>query len=174
VLHFATGDLRDNTELAMKVFARATREIPDVRLLLAGVPDTLRPTVNEIAEKLGIAHRTDVRGYVPDAEMPELFATAAVYFDPTIFEGFGLQLLEAMAAGAPVITSNNSSAVEVVGDAGLVASCHDEEAFAIALTALLTDEHLREEYKARGRERSASFTWAATTSAFQELLESLE
>jgi glycosyltransferase involved in cell wall biosynthesis len=174
VLHFATGDPRDNSELAMRVFARVTRGTSrSVRLLLAGVPDPLRSSLEEKAQKLGIARQTDVRGYVPDPEMPELFASAAVYFDPTIFEGFGLQLLEAMAAGAPVITSNNSSAAEVVGDAGMVAPFNDEDAFASALTALLTDERLRAEYISRGRARSASYTWTAAASQFQELLLSL-
>lgn len=175
VLHFATGDLRDNSDLAMRAFARATSDVSEeVILLLAGVPDDLHASIEESAHTLGIEDRIEIRGYVPAAEMPGLFAGARVYFDPTIFEGFGLQLLEAMAAGAPVVTSNESSAAEVVGDAGILAAASDERGFAAAIGSLLKSEALRERYSALGRERASSYTWRASVATFERLLESLQ
>jgi glycosyltransferase involved in cell wall biosynthesis len=174
VLHFATGDLRDNSEVALGAFAKASRSIAsNVRLVLAGVPDALRETLEQSARARGIGDRIDIRGYVPAAQMPQLFAGAEVYFDPTLFEGFGLQLLEAMSAGTPVVTSNYSSAQEVVGDAGITASSDDEHAFAAALTALINDAGLRSRYSSLGKARAAAYTWGSAHAAFNDTLNAM-
>ena len=174
VLHFATGDLRDNSDLALRAFAKAVQGVNDnIRLVLAGVPDDSKESMRKRARELGIESRIDIRGYIPADEMPGLFGGARVYFDPTLFEGFGLQLLEAMAAGAAVITSNNSSAAEVVSDAGLTAESGDETAFASALRLLLTDDNMRQRYSALGRARASSFTWGASVAAFEKLFKAI-
>ena len=84
--------------------------------------------------------------------------------DPSLYEGFGLQALEAMACGTPVVTSNTTSLPEVVGDAGLLVDPHDAPGFADALDSLLTNASLHADFARRGRERADTFTWQRTAS----------
>jgi alpha-1,3-rhamnosyl/mannosyltransferase len=114
----------------------------------------------------------DVRllGHVDDADLPALYAGATCFAYPSLYEGFGLPVLEAMAAGAPVLTSNVSSLPEVVGDAALLVDPRDTGAIRAGLRRLLSEPALREELRARGRGRAATFSWDRTAS---ELLDRL-
>jgi alpha-1,3-rhamnosyl/mannosyltransferase len=107
------------------------------------------------------AHSDDVRllGYVGDDELVALYAGAAAFAYPSLYEGFGLPVLEAMAAGAPVVTSTASSLPEVAGDAALLVDPHDVRALRDALVAVLTDEGRATALRAAGRERAAAFSW---------------
>ena len=87
------------------------------------------------------------------------------------YEGFGYQVLEAMACGTPVVASNSTSIPEVVGDAGLLCPPRDAEAFAEALRRVLKDEELAASLRQRGRARAAEFTWERTARDFAEALE---
>jgi glycosyltransferase involved in cell wall biosynthesis len=87
-------------------------------------------------------------------------ATALVY--PSLYEGFGLPLLEAMASGVPVLASNAASIPEVVGDAGLLLDPHDTPAWADAIVQIVCDEHLRARLRASGVARAAQVTWRRT------------
>jgi glycosyltransferase involved in cell wall biosynthesis len=98
-------------------------------------------------------------GYVEDEELPAIFAAATVFAFPSLYEGFGLPPLEAMACGAPVLCSNTSSLPEVVGDAALTVEPTDTEALRAGLRRLLSDAELRAELRARGFERAAQFSW---------------
>lgn len=98
-------------------------------------------------------------GYVEDEELPAIFAAATVFAFPSLYEGFGLPPLEAMACGAPVLCSNTSSLPEVVGDAALTVDPTEIEAISAALRRLLSDADLRAELRARGFERAAHFSW---------------
>lgn len=104
----------------------------------------------------GQAHRI---GYVSSNDMPCLYAGAHAFVFPSIYEGFGLPLLEAMASGIPVLSSNRSSMPEVVGDAGLLADPEDTDALMVSLTRLLSDEDFRENARKRGAMRAKSFPW---------------
>jgi glycosyltransferase involved in cell wall biosynthesis len=174
VLHFATGDLRENSASAIRAFAAACDRIdPEVRLVLAGVPDHERASIAEITATLGIAPRTDVRGYIAASDMPGLFAGADVYLDPTLVEGFGLQLVEAMATGTCVIGSTSSSVPEIVGDAGILVAPDDVSGMSEALTVLLGNASERQARAERGRLRAARFSWETAAADFNNLVTTL-
>ena len=98
-------------------------------------------------------------GFVSDDTLAALYRLAAVFVFPSLYEGFGLPPLEAMASGAPVITSNVSSLPEVVGDAALLIDPYDPEAIADAMARVLSDETLRAQLRARGLLRARHFSW---------------
>ncbi|MGC9399277.1 MAG: glycosyltransferase family 4 protein [Anaerolineae bacterium] len=99
-------------------------------------------------------------GYVEDEDLPAVYAAATVFTFPSLYEGFGLPPLEAMACGVPVLCSNTSSLPEVVGDAALTIDPSDTEALRSALRRLLRDADLRADLRARGLARAAAFSWA--------------
>lgn len=97
-----------------------------------------------------------------DTELPSLYGNALAFAFPSLEEGFGLPVLEAMACGVPVITSNRSSLPEVAGDAALLVDPLDTHALACALNRILTDGALRDELRDKGLARSRRFTWEKT------------
>jgi glycosyltransferase involved in cell wall biosynthesis len=98
--------------------------------------------------------RAHIAGYVPDADLPLYFAAADTFVLPTLLEGFGIPLVEAMAAGLPVVTTTGGSASEIVGDAGLVVPVGDSVALASALDRVLTEQDLGHRLRQLGRERT--------------------
>ena len=101
-------------------------------------------------------------GYISDEEKYAYLKEAKAFIYPSVYEGFGLPLLEAMAMGIPVITSNVSSMPEVVGDAGILIDPHDVSTIAQAMKSLVTDSQLHNVYRLRGQERVQQFTWEKT------------
>jgi glycosyltransferase involved in cell wall biosynthesis len=110
-------------------------------------------------------------GHVSDAALAELYRRCAVFCYPSLGEGFGLPVLEAMAAGAPVLTSNTSSLPEVGGDAVAYADPHDVASISAQLESLLTSPERREELSERGRERAEQFSWEHFAQRTVETLE---
>ena len=100
-------------------------------------------------------------GYVPYEDLPALYGAADVFVYPSIYEGFGLPPLEAMACGTPVITGNRASLPEVIGEAGLMVDPFDPDFFADALERLIFDRLLRAEMFALGLDQAANFSWDA-------------
>ena len=98
-------------------------------------------------------------GYVTDEDLPKLYRTATAFVYPSLFEGFGLPPVEAMACGTPVITSNNSSLPEVVGNAAVLIDACDERALADALLQIVDDQPLRARLREQGIEQAKKFTW---------------
>ncbi|MDD1618677.1 MAG: glycosyltransferase family 4 protein [Methylococcaceae bacterium] len=98
-------------------------------------------------------------GYLPREELVMVIAGALTLIYPSIYEGFGLPPLEAMACGVPVIASEVSSLPEVVGDSGLLINPHDDEALAQAIQKLITDPDIRQQLSQKALARSAEFTW---------------
>ena len=98
-------------------------------------------------------------GLIPDADLPAFYAGATCFVYPSLFEGFGLPLLEAMACGCPVVSSDRTACPEVVGTAGLLVDPEDETAIAAAIARVLDDEALRVDLRERGLARSRLFTW---------------
>jgi glycosyltransferase involved in cell wall biosynthesis len=169
VLHVASADPRDNTETALAAFAAAG--VPGVRLVVAGDLGRRRTAVEREAARLGIGEAVELTGRVSDEELLALYRGAAAYLDPTLFEGFGYQVLEAMACGTPVIASSTTSIPEVVGDAGLLRDPRSPDGFAEALRALLRDESRARDLRERGLARAALFTWERTARGLADALE---
>jgi glycosyltransferase involved in cell wall biosynthesis len=112
-------------------------------------------------------------GYVSDADLAALYAGCELFVYPSLYEGFGLPVLEAMAAGAPVITSNVSSLPEVAGDAGFLVDPHSVTAIRDALGQLLADAPHRQALRGAGRARAAQFSWERTASEIRGVLRSI-
>jgi glycosyltransferase involved in cell wall biosynthesis len=130
-----------------------------VQLVIAGKKGWLTEAIERRAAELGVAERVAFTGYVADADVPALLSGALAFVFPSLYEGFGMPVLEAMACGAPVLTSNTSSLAEVAGDAALLAGPEDTGAIAAGLARLAGDAALREDLRRRGRARAAEFTW---------------
>jgi glycosyltransferase involved in cell wall biosynthesis len=142
VFHLGSDDPRDNTAVAVEACRRA-----GVRLVVAG------GWSGEGAE---------AAGRVSDDELVRLYQGASAFVDPTLYEGFGYGVLEAMACGAPVVASDVTSIPEVVGDAGLLCDPKDPEEFARALRRLLDEAALAADLRERGIARARTYTWERT------------
>ncbi len=138
--------------------AGATRH----RLVLVGRKAWLHDDIFAAARDSGYADQLVFTGYVPDADLVALYNAAAVFVYPSLFEGFGLPPLEAMACGAPVVCSNTSAFPEVVGDAALIVDPRDPEALAAAIATVLGDVNMRTDLVIAGLRRAAQFSWETT------------
>jgi glycosyltransferase involved in cell wall biosynthesis len=134
-------------------------------LVLAGYPTEHEARLRERAHARSLDDDVRFAGWLSDAEVEGLWAIADAFVFPSLYEGFGLPVLEAMARGVPVACSNASSLPEVAGDAALLFDPHDEAAIAAALTRLLQDRALADRLRAAGRERVREFTWERTARA---------
>lgn len=160
-------------DLATLVSAFSRSGDPEVLLVLAGRegPDT--PRLKSLAQELGIQDRVRFLGYVPRQDLPGLYAGARCFAMPSLEEGFGLPVLEAMACGVPVVSSNASGLKEVVGDAGSLASPGDPEEWAFVLRRVLEDSGLRRTLIEAGHRRASQFSWDEAAKQTAEVYRSL-
>jgi alpha-1,3-rhamnosyl/mannosyltransferase len=154
----------------VEAFGDLLRQGSSATLVLAGPWDDRYPEVMAAIDTLrsqtdlaaGANERLRVLGPVPEADLPALYGAATVFVLPSIYEGFGLPVLEAMACGAPVACSNTSSLPEIAGEAALTFDPHDGKAIADVLARLLQAPALRAQLAAAGLEQAARFTWEQT------------
>ena len=138
------------------------------RLVVVGKRGWLYDDILDHAERSPYRQDIVFTGFVPDADLPALYSAADVFAFPSLYEGFGLPPLEAMACGTPVVVSRSSSLPEVVGEAGLQVDPKNADELAAALELAILDDKLRDELRRKGPERAASFTWPV---AAERLLE---
>lgn len=131
-------------------------------LILVGKPCLGYSKVVAAVHDMGLDESVLFTGYVPDEELPFWFNLARVFVYPSVYEGFGLPVVEAMACGAPVVVSNTSSLPEVVGDAGVLFDPYDVEAMAAAILAVLTDDLLNQTLRHKSLEQARQFSWEET------------
>ena len=170
VLSVCTLEPRKNQRRLIEAFARLPHR--DVTLVVVGPEgwaDAPSPEVASLGDRLLFT------GFVPRGELAPLYGGASVFCYPSLWEGYGLPVAEAMGAGAPVVTSIGTATEELVADgAGLAVDPVDVDAIAGALAAVLDDDDLADRLRAAGRERAAATTWAATAAAtvaaYQEVL----
>jgi glycosyltransferase involved in cell wall biosynthesis len=129
------------------------------RLVIAGGKGWLFQGIFEAAEASGLVHDIVFPGFVEDADLPALYAAADVFAFPSLYEGFGIPVLEAMACGTPVVCASNSSLPEAAGDAALLVPTADDEQLASALQRLVQDDDLRYQLSRRGPHHASRFTW---------------
>lgn len=134
----------------------------DASLVLAGREDRRYPETHQEAERLGLGERVIFLGEVVDDHLPALYSGATVFAFPSLYEGFGLPVLEAMACGAPVICSNTSSLPEIVGDAAITLDPLDQESWTAAMGELIEKETLQEEMQEKGLQRARKYSWKET------------
>jgi glycosyltransferase involved in cell wall biosynthesis len=161
-LYVGTIEPRKNLARALRAFGRIAPSLPDHRFVIVGQPGWKFGEVLHEARRPDLAQRVVLTGYLPEEELPVVYnhATALVY--PSLYEGFGLPLVEAMACGTPVLTSSGSSLSEVAADAALLVPPLQEDKLAEAMTAIATDERLRVDLRRRGLLRAATFSWERT------------
>lgn len=169
----AVGSLqpRKNLVRLLRAYARLRTTHPDITIQLVIVGRKLW-LANEIMREINQQEwRRDVivTGYVADSELPALYRSAMALVYPSLFEGFGLPPLEAMACGTPVITSNTSSLPEVTGDAALLIDPYDEQGLADALFRIVTDHPLRLRLRTAGLQRAQLFSWRGAAQTTLEL-----
>ncbi len=171
VLHVGAHRPHKNHRVLLAAFAEVARAVPDVRLVLVGQPDDRFGTaVPELVRRLDLADRVDVRVAVDDAELLALYRGAAAFAFPSLVEGFGLPVLEAMAAGVPTVTSDAAAVLEAAGGASLVVAGQDVTGWSRALRRVLTEPHLAADLAARGRRVAAAATWDAAADRTLALL----
>ncbi|MDA8220007.1 MAG: glycosyltransferase family 1 protein [Dehalococcoidales bacterium] len=151
---------RKNVTRLLQAFAAARKRnrLPH-QLALIGQPGWRSDVIQSLIAELGLADAVIMTGYVPDEHLPSLLGAAEALVFPSLYEGFGLPVLEAMACRVPVIAANASSLPEVVGDAGLLVDPLDVDELAEAIGRLLGDERLREDLAERGYARARTFSW---------------
>ena len=162
----AVGSLqpRKNLVRLLRAYAKLREQQPDFQLQLVLVGRQLwlyQEILREIKQQ-SFADDVIVTNYVNDEDLPALYRSAVALVYPSLFEGFGLPPLEAMACGTPVITSNTSSLPEVVGQAALLIDPYDEAAIAQAIWQIVRDSSLRQRLRQAGIEQAKLFTWQAT------------
>ena len=128
-------------------------------LVLAGKRGWLTQEIEQRAASHGIAERVRFIGYVADEDLPALLQGAHAFVFPSLYEGFGMPVLEAMAGGTPVLTSTTTSLPEVAGDAALLVDPQSSQAIATGITHLITDPALRQRLSDRGKQWAQRFTW---------------
>jgi glycosyltransferase involved in cell wall biosynthesis len=159
LLYLGAGDVRKNLPLLIRAFARS-RAAADLTLLLAGpISARQRARLQRTAEQSGVEQRVRLLGYVEEPLLAALYRQCHAHVFPSSYEGFGLPILEAMACGAPTVTSALSSLGEVAGDAALTIPELDLELLATAIRRIVDDASLRATLRERGLARARSFTW---------------
>jgi glycosyltransferase involved in cell wall biosynthesis len=134
-------------------------------LVLPGYPTAHEQELRARVDALGLEHDVRLLGWIDERELEGLWSLADAFVFPSLYEGFGLPVLEAMARGVPVACSNVSSLPEVAGDAAPLFDPREKSAIAGAITLLLGDPQLAERLRERGRERARDFTWERTARA---------
>jgi len=164
ILFLGTLQPRKNLETLLRAYARVANQT-GWRLVVVGAAGwSYEPTYATVVE-LGLTDSVTFAGFADPSELPLWYNAAGMLVYPSVYEGFGLPAVEAMACGTPVIAANNSSLPEVVGDAGLLVGTKDVEAMAHAIATLVRDPELRHELSRRGCQRAAAFSWRKTAEA---------
>ncbi len=161
ILYLGTIEPRKNLNILLDAYASLRKKpgMEDVRLVMVGKKGWLFAPFFEHLHALGLEDQVIFPGFVSDDDLPALYGAADVFVYPSLFEGFGLPVLEAMACGAPVVCSNASSLPEVAGDAALLVAPHDAAGLLGAIERLLGDADLRTRLTGLGTAQASRFTW---------------
>jgi len=173
ILCVGTIEPRKNLPTLLEAYAALRPHHSRLGLVIAGGKGWLYQSFFERLQSLGLETRVTLTGYVPDDDLPALINCAEVFAFPSVFEGFGLPPLEAMACGVPVVCSNASSLPEVVSDAGFLVAPDDVPGWTETLNRLLTEPALRADLRTRGLARARQFTWGAAAHQTLEVYQSV-
>jgi glycosyltransferase involved in cell wall biosynthesis len=140
-----------------------------LRLLIIGDQISKYPRLRRAVDKYKLHKHVRFLGFVQDDTLAALYRLATVFVFPSIYEGFGLPPLEAMASGTPVVTSNTSSLPEVAGDAAVLVDPYSAESIADGITQVLSDESLRQQMSAKGLARAREFSWESSVQRIRDV-----
>jgi glycosyltransferase involved in cell wall biosynthesis len=159
ILFVGTIEPRKNLLRLVNAFATIAASNPNTSLVLAGMKGWLYDEIFENVCRLNLESRIHFTGFVAERDKPTLIGAAAVFAYPSLYEGFGIPVLEALACGTPTVTSNVSSLPEVAGTAALMVDPHNTDEIAAALDRLLNDQTLRAALREASLHQAAKFTW---------------
>ena len=170
----SVGSLEPGKNRGRLILAYASLKLGvDCPLIVIGQPAWRYEGELELVRRLELEETVRFLGYVPDEDMPALYGGATMLAFPSLYEGFGLPVLEAMACGTPVITATGSAPAEIADGAALLIDPRDVEALAGAMRRLLSDEPLRADLRTRGLGLAGRFSWAETARRTLSVYESL-
>jgi glycosyltransferase involved in cell wall biosynthesis len=173
LLCVATIDPNKNLETLVRVFAGLRGEFPKLRLVLAGMRGGQTAKVEAMVDQLGLRSCVRITGWIPRSEIFELYERATAFVYPSTFEGFGLPVLEAMAAGVPLACSRIDPLVEIAADSAFFFDPESDQDMAQAIFNLLTDQAQQAQNLEHGKVRAAGFTWEEsarrTLAVFEEV-----
>ena len=178
ILYLGTLEPRKNITTLLEAYALLRRKRGfDHQLVIAGGKGWYYEAIEAAVERLGLRGAVLLPGYIPERDKSLWYSAADLFVYPSLYEGFGLPPLEAMACGTPVIVSNVSSLPEVVGGAGILVAPHDVEALATAIYTVTQDRAQHRALRAAGLERAQGFSWRATAAKtaalYHEVLEAV-
>jgi glycosyltransferase involved in cell wall biosynthesis len=164
ILYFGGFDLRKNVPRLIEAYARLPHSVRDeYQLVLAGryqrLGHPLFPDPRLTVQQFGLNGRVIFTGQIREQDKAPLYSAATLFTFPSLYEGFGIPVLEAMACGTPVLTSDISALPEVAADAGVLVNPYDVAAICEGMATLLEDQKRREDLSRRGLERARRFTW---------------
>ena len=176
IMYVGTIEPRKNLITLIEAYAALRHRAPAAAppgLVIAGGKGWLYEEFFDRLRALGLEEAVTLTGYVPDSDLPGLVNCASVFAFPSLFEGFGLPVLEAMACGVPVVCSTAASLPEVSGEAALLVPPQDVAAWAEALARVLGDSQLAAKLRAQGLARAATFTWEAAARQTMQVYEAV-
>ncbi|KKK99751.1 hypothetical protein LCGC14_2629590, partial [marine sediment metagenome] len=162
ILYIGSERPRKNLDRLFEAFAQLKVDFPRLKLVKVGGPgrsEELRSDTMRRLSSLGITKDVIFVDYIPEVDLAYYYCSAALLVYPSLYEGFGLPPLEAMACGCPVVTANTSSLPEVVGEAGIMVNPYDTSSLVQAMRRVLTDDKLRDNMVRKGLEQSKKFSW---------------
>lgn len=178
ILYMGTLEPRKNIESIIEAFALFKEENSfineNIKLVIAGKKGWLFESIFNLVDKLNLKDEVIFTDYVDEADKPLIYNMAGLFLFPSLYEGFGIPVLEAMASSVPVITSNVSSLPEVAGDAAILAAPKDIEAIAKYMNEILRNKELKNDLVKKGHAQAKKFTWEAsaekTYNIYKELM----
>jgi glycosyltransferase involved in cell wall biosynthesis len=171
VLYVGSVELRKNIPMLINSFYKLLKKGVKSKLVLIGNQGYGFKEILETVQQLGLSKHVIFLGYIPDQDVIKFYNAADLFVFPSLYEGFGLPPLEAMACGSPVITSNTSSLPEVVGDAGIILDPNDCDAFADSMYEILTNDAIKIEMSNKSLKRAELFTWEKTANETWKVYE---
>jgi glycosyltransferase involved in cell wall biosynthesis len=164
---------RKNFGRLLAAFAGVRRDLPMHRLAIVGAAPWGPQGLADLVQSHELAGRVVLAGYVEEKDLPAIYSAADLFVFPSLYEGFGLPPLEAMACGTPMIASNATSLPDVVGDGGMLVDARSTGSISEAILRLATDEALRASLRRRGLARASLFTWDEAARRTVEVYEAI-
>lgn len=169
ILYLGTLEPRKNIIRIIDAYYELNNKIKDIKLVLAGSKGWMYDDIFKKIKDYGLEDKVIITGYIDEEDKPLLYKMSNAFVFPSLYEGFGMPVLEAMASGVPVITSNTSSLPEVVGDAGFLTDLYNTKELADAIIEVLENEELRAKMIDKGLKQSQKFSWKKSAKKLIEI-----
>jgi len=173
LLYAAASLPHKNHARLFEALLHAKKQIPELKLLLIGARDKGQDVLVRKIRELGLEKDVILLGWVPFEDVPLIYQGCEAFVFPTLHEGFGLPVIEAMSCGVPVICSHMEPLIEVAGDAALFVNPLDPEAMASSIVSLLQSQEMRSDLVAKGYRRAQEFAWENTARTTLDFVSSV-